>query len=277
MGVLRSVGAASLIASLWALGCSEDEPPRKPPRSDAGDSAAGSAGRGGSSGSAGSAGTGATGGGGTGGTGATFGTGNDAGDASIDASIDSPPEAPEETFDAGLQCPALAVPDPGDAADAGDAASEFVNEAGLLLRWRDWSANACRNCPAVAVECPALVATASFDPTTGALRLELAAGTAELISGTISFHWDALDDEGGYVSGTASVPFVVEKNALTADLSNQLPAGLTFIYNINVLLTDACGMASEFPELRVDRNPIDPDAGPDAGQTWRVRCAFAEN
>jgi hypothetical protein len=286
MGVLRSVGAAGVVATLWILGCSDDDPSRKVPRVST-DGAGGTSGRGGSAGTGGSStlgtggtsGTGATGGSGAtngaSGSGATGGTGTDAGDASIDAPVD----APMDTFDAGLECPPIPVPDAGDAGDAGDAdtADAFTTEGGLLKRWRDWSANACRNCPAVAVECPDVATAASFDPATEILRLELAASIAELVSGTISFHWDATLDDGGYDTGTATVPFVVDENALIADLSSQLPPGVNFLYTIDVQLTDACGIVSEFRELQVRKNQPDPDAGPDAGDTWQVRCLFGEN
>jgi hypothetical protein len=293
MGVLRSVGAAGVVATLWVLGCSDDDPSRKAPRTNT-DAAGGTSGRGGSAGIGGSStlGTGGTGGtgatNGASGTGATngasgsgatngaSGTGTDAGDASIDVSIDAPVDAPQDTFDAGLECPPIPVPDAGDAGDA-DTADAFTTEGGLLKRWRDWSANACRSCPAVAVECPDVATTASFDPATEILRLELAAGIAELVSGTISFHWDAVLDDGGFDSGTATVPFVVDENAIVADLSSQLLPGVNFLYTIDVQLTDACGIVSEFRELQVRKNQPDPDASPDAGDTWRVRCLFGEN
>ena len=270
MGVLRCFGTASVAGALWLLACSEDEEGRKVPQSDSGtDSSSGrggSAGRGGSGGRGGTGGTAAGTGGMAGSSAGTSGSGGTAPDAG-DASIDAPADALPDTFDAGLQCPPVPAPDAGDAADGSDG--------GLLQRWRDWTANACRDCPAVAVECPAVAQGASFDPVTSVLRLELAGGTAEIVSGTLAFSWDALNAEGGYDYGVTSVPFTVDENRLVADLSNELPPNVLFIYDITVRLTDACGVESTFEDLHIARQP-DPDAGPDAGLTWQVRCVFGE-
>ena len=193
------------------------------PGGSGGTSGSDGAGPGGSGGSGGSDGAG------SGGTGGTAGTGGDAGAGGSDA---------------GLICD----PMPGDAgADA------------MVSQWRDWAANACKACPTKAVTCAQLEGVGfSFDPTTKLLTLTVAPGVAEVVSGDVSFDWDALAADGGYNNGSVqAVALSVDKNTLTASLTGQVPDGVYALYSIQVNLTDACGTVTS----ETDFKQADVDAG----------------
>ena len=214
------VGPLAAVVGFTALqSCSEDSTPKKDGKDAGSDSSSG--GSGGSAGSGGAA--------GSGGTGGTAGTGGDAGAGGSDA---------------GLICD----PMPGDAgADA------------MVSQWRDWAANACKACPTKAVTCAQLEGVGfSFDPTTKLLTLTVAPGVAEVVSGDVSFDWDALAADGGYNNGSVqAVALSVDKNTLTASLTGQVPDGVYALYSIQVNLTDACGTVTS----ETDFKQADVDAG----------------
>ncbi|HMR08002.1 MAG TPA: hypothetical protein PKA88_19605, partial [Polyangiaceae bacterium] len=134
-----------------------------------------------------------------------------------------------------------------------------------ITQWRDWAANACKQCPTSPVLCSQLTGTSStFDPVTKLLTLVVAPGVAEVLSGTVSFDWDALASDGGLINGSVTnAPLTVDKNALSIDLKGKVPDGVFSLYSMSVDLTDACGTVTSENSFK--------QSGVDAG-TLNIYC-----
>jgi hypothetical protein len=160
--------------------------------------------------------------------------------------------------EAGLVCPPVQIE-----AGAGDAASEAGDAAAAGLRWRDWSLNTCRSCPSLAtVRCASFGGVpATIDLASGRASFVLSGGTAELVSGALTFDYTGFDADGGSSRGTVNVPVAIDKDTVTADLSGQLPVSVVSVGNVRLQLLDACGTAFDVSDFRYDL-PVDPDAGP---------------
>jgi len=208
----------------------------------------------------------------TGGTGGTAGSGGTGGAGGVDAS------AGAGGMDAGLVCAPMLDLDGGvdgavtdaSAADSGsgDAATDGGDAGGSVYKWRDWANNACKDCPAPMVDCVDFEGASTFDPATRILKLELAPATADVIHGTVSLHWIGQAKDGGTPpSGyTNTLPLTVDKNALTADFSADVPTGAIAVGSISLELRDACGTTS-YP-------PLMHSLAPEAGTVMPIYCEF---
>jgi hypothetical protein len=147
------------------------------------------------------------------------------------------------TADAALVCRPAILDDAGSAtgsADAGDAAAAALGE------WRDFAANACVACPSREIFCDDLGGPqATFDFATGALRLNLSPGVAEVVSGTIQLDLYAIGD-AGFSSRNVTASLTVNGNTLTADFAGDLPPGLYSVYITDLVIRDSCGGTTTF-------------------------------
>ncbi len=273
---MRRVLVGALLGALCvsAVGaCSNSEKKKKPQGNDAstGDGSAGASGTGGSAGTGGTGGTAGT--GGAGGMDASAGAGGmDAGlvcspmldlDGGVDGSA-----ADASALDGGAADGSAADASALDGGAADGSAADSGDGGGTVYKWRDWANNACRDCPATTVGCTDFEGASTFDPATRILTLELAPGTADIISGTVGLLWQGPLADGGSITSsfTNAVPFTVDKNTLTADFSAEVPANFTSISSIGMELHDACG-ATDYP-------PLMHAVMPEAGTVLPVYCEF---
>ncbi|MCA9644316.1 MAG: hypothetical protein KC492_26660, partial [Myxococcales bacterium] len=151
----------------------------------------------------------------------------------------------------------------GSSGTAGGAGSTTGGSGGSAPtpQWRDWDAYQCRDCPSPTInDCTEFEGGGStFDVGTRIWTINIKPGTVEVVTATFQFYWEYLDPDAGWISGTATGSFVVDKDTLTADLSAVIPPEVMGFANPRVMLTDACGSQTTiyygyFQEL-------DPDAG----------------